>query len=457
MFGPTSPPGCFASRRKRFLELHPGPAALGSGLARVRNFEANRYAFRAESHFLYFVGRHIESALLCFDRGKATLYAPETDPAEALWHEQRSLDDLSKELELEVKPLRSFEAPEDVATLAPDETESAMFLEEMLGRIVDAGSAADVEEQDLDLAVAIIELRSSNDAFAVTQMEAALAVTERAHRRGMQVTSKAKHEVVVRAAMEHAIAEAGLIPAYNPIVTTRGHILHAERSAFALESGALLLADVGAESAEGWASDVTRTWPRAGRFSPLQREVYEAVLTSQQAAIETLKPGVRFRDVHRRAAKALAEGLIAIGLLKGDAEELLERDIAALFFPHGIGHLLGLDVHDMEDLGDRAGYDPGRERSERPAERFLRLDRDLISGMVVTIEPGFYCIPTLLDDETAAKRLADAVDSKTLEAVRKEVSGIRIEDDVLITDDGYRVLSASIPKSVSDVEAAMQA
>lgn len=452
-----SPPSCFASRRKRFLKLHPGPAAFGSGLARVRNFEANRYAFRAESHFLYFVGRHIESAVLCFDLGKVTLYAPDADPAEALWHEQRSLDDLSKELELEVKPLRSFEAPEDVATLAPDDTESAMFVEEMLGRIVDAGSAADVEEQDLDLANAIIELRSSNDAFAVAQLEAALAVTERAHRRGMQVTASAEHEIVVRAAMEHAIAEAGLTPAYNPIVTTRGHILHAERSRFALEQGALLLADVGAESAEGWASDVTRTWPRTGQFSSLQREVYEAVLASQHAAIDMLKPGVRFRDVHRRAAKTLVEGLVAMGLLKGDAEELLARDVAALFFPHGIGHLLGLDVHDMEDLGDRAGYDPGRERSDRPAERFLRLDRDLKSGMVVTIEPGFYCIPTLLDDETTAKGLADALDAKALAAVRKEVSGIRIEDDVLITEDGHRVLSASIPKSVSDVEAAMRA
>jgi Xaa-Pro aminopeptidase len=169
-----------------------------------------------------------------------------------------------------------------------------------------------------------------------------------------------------------------------------------------------------------------------------------------------LRPGVRYREVHRTAARTLAEGLVAIGLLKGNADELLERDAAALFFPHGIGHLLGLDVHDMEDLGDRAGYAPGRARSDRPAERFLRLDRDLQPGMVVTIEPGFYCIPSLLDDPDRLASLGDALDHACLSRVRKAVAGIRIEDDVLITDSGSEVLTEACPKRPEDVERVVQ-
>jgi Xaa-Pro aminopeptidase len=180
------------------------------------------------------------------------------------------------------------------------------------------------------------------------------------------------------------------------------------------------------------------------------------VLSAQTAAIAQLRPGVRFLHVHREAATTLMKDLVAIGLLRGDPEELLERDAAALFFPHGVGHLLGLDVHDMEDLGDRAGYAPNRQRSQQNAERFLRLDRDLEPGMVVTIEPGFYVIDSLLDDPLRTGPLSDAIDRTQLDEIRRSVSGIRIEDDVLITDDGHRVLTLSCPKKRADVEAAVR-
>ncbi|HSU39382.1 MAG TPA: M24 family metallopeptidase, partial [Polyangiaceae bacterium] len=192
-----------------------------------------------------------------------------------------------------------------------------------------------------------------------------------------------------------------------------------------------------------------------GTYSGSQRAVYEVVLASQRAAIDAVRPGARYRDVHRIAGKQLLEGLVALGLFRGDVEELYARGAAALFFPHGIGHLLGLDVHDLEDLGDRAGYAPGRERSQNFGDRYLRLDRDLVPGMVVTIEPGYYRIPYLLDRPEEVGELESALDRRVL-AELADVRGIRIEDDVLVTDTGAEVLTASIPKAPSDVEAAVR-
>jgi Xaa-Pro aminopeptidase len=168
-----------------------------------------------------------------------------------------------------------------------------------------------------------------------------------------------------------------------------------------------------------------------------------------------VKPGVRYLEVHRIAGKALLAGLIALGIYRGDLEDLYARGAAALFFPHGVGHLLGLDVHDMEDLGDRAGYAPGRTRIQSFGDRYLRLDRDLLPGMAVTIEPGFYRIPMLLEHPEEVGDLEGALDRSVL-ARYEDVRGIRIEDDVLVTESGSEVLTAGVPKSTTDVEAAMR-
>jgi Xaa-Pro aminopeptidase len=253
--------------------------------------------------------------------------------------------------------------------------------------------------------------------------------------------------------MEHAIMESGMTTAYAPIVTVRGEILHSNEYHGELRSGDLLLADVGAETPEGFAGDVTRVWPVSGRFSTTQRAVYDVVLASQRAAMDAVRPGARFRDVHRAAGLAMTSGLVDLDLFSGDPEELYHRGAAALFFPHGIGHLLGIDVHDMEDLGDRAGYAPGRKRSTTRGDRYLRLDRDLEAGMCVTIEPGFYRIAAVLEDAEAMGDLRDAIDFGVLEEL-SDVRGIRIEDDVLVTAEGCEVLSAAIPKRAVDVERA---
>jgi Xaa-Pro aminopeptidase len=200
--------------------------------------------------------------------------------------------------------------------------------------------------------------------------------------------------------MEAAIVARGMTCAYPSIVTPHGEILHSERYDHRLDAGDLLLADVGAETAGGWAGDVTRTWPVSGKFTTPQKEIYEVVLSAQRQAIAGVTPGTRYRNVHLLACQALAAGLVDLGILRGNPIELAADGVVALLFPHGIGHLLGLDVHDMEDLGDRAGYAPGRERSKQFGLSALRLDRDLAPGMAITIEPGFYVSPAVLDHPT---------------------------------------------------------
>jgi Xaa-Pro aminopeptidase len=452
-----SPPSAFARRRALLAQRLSRPALFVSGLARPRNYAGNRYPFRAESHFLYFVGRPLEGAALLVRPDGATLYAEPPDPEEALWSgPEPTLEALAVELGVEVRPLEELCAPEGTATLPAQDGDTALLQSELLGRDVLPGSGPELDGADRDLADHVIALRLIQDDAAVAQMRKLVQVTERAHRAGMRATRPGVREATIVAAMDAEIVASGCAHAYQPIVTRHGEVLHDERHDRVVEAGDLVLADVGAEAPEGWASDVTRTWPATGRFSPTQRDAYEAVLSAQQAAIAAVAPGVRYLEVHRAAGRALLARLLELGLFRGELDDLYARGAAALFFPHGVGHLLGLDVHDMEDLGDRAGYAPGRTRSTTFGDRYLRLDRDLAPGMMVTIEPGFYRIPYLLERPEEVGDLESALDRNVL-ARFSDVRGIRIEDDVLVTATGAEVLTQAIPKSITDVEAAIRA
>ena len=457
MLPPVSAPSAFAARRQRLSARFSAPALFVSGLSRPRNFAGNRYPFRAESHFLYFVGRALEgAALLIAPGGKSTLFAPAPDPEAELWAgRQPGLDELSRELAIEVRPIDELERPEFSATLPAQDSESAIWQSELIGRDVIHGSGFELEGLDRDLAEAVIEIRLEHDEAAIAQLRFAADVADRAHRAGMRATRPGLREFSVRGPMEAAIIASGCVCSYNSIVTVHGEVLHNERHDGLLADDDLLLADVGAETPEGWASDVTRVWPARGEFSSTQRAIYDVVLASQLAAIAAVKPGVRYLDVHRASGLEMLRGLIDLGIFRGDLEDLYARGAGALFFPHGIGHLLGLDVHDMEDLGDRAGYAPGRVRSTSAGDRYLRLDRDLRAGMCVTIEPGFYQIPALLSNTSEMAGLESALDRKRL-ADFADVRGIRIEDDVLVTATGSDVLTRAIPKTIAEVEAAVR-
>jgi Xaa-Pro aminopeptidase len=344
----------------------------------------------------------------------------------------------------------------DAATLPLPDAAGQQVQAEVLGRPIHfpVTQAPDSEpnQQDLTLATAIGHLRLCHDAAALPEMLAATAVTVQAHLAGLKATHSAKTEAQIRAAMEAVILGANHTCAYNSIVTVHGEVLHNHQYHHLCQPGDLLLADVGAETPLGWAADVTRTWPVSGQFSPSQRAIYDLVLAAHDACIAMIQPGVEYRQVHLRAAAVLAEGLVDLGILVGHPPDLVERDAHALFFPHGVGHLLGLDVHDMEDLGDLIGYAPGRQRSPRFGLGYLRLDRPLQENMVVTIEPGFYQVPAILQDPERRQQYSDCVNWHRL-ADFADVRGIRIEDDVRVTAEGAEVLTAALPTTADQIEA----
>jgi len=446
------------SRRSHLARLlGDRPALVVSGLPRARNYAANAYRFRAASHFLYLVGWNTPGAALLYDGQSFQLFAPLPGPEEALWEgPSPSPAELSERWGLEVRDLSSLaqHLPRgDVATLPGLESDTCAMQSTWLGRVVARGALAACDEP---LADALISLRLVQDEAMVFSIREALKVSTRCHLAGMAATSAGVPASRIRAAMEAPMLAANVEPAYGSIVTCHGEVLHDTRYDHLLSAEDLLLADVGAESPEGVASDITRTWPVSGTFSPEAAALYDAVLAAQAQAIATVAPGRRYRDVHLAAMQSLAEGLVAVGLLQGDPAERVADDSVALFFPHGIGHLLGLDVHDMEDLGDRAGYAPGRTRDARPSLRYLRLDRDLVPGMLLTIEPGLYFVPALLDDAETRRKYADRVRWPEVDRFA-QVRGIRIEDDVLVTAAGCEVLSAAIPKDRAAIEKAVGA
>jgi Xaa-Pro aminopeptidase len=465
---PTTSVAALRARRRRVADRLDRPALVAAGEPAARNYPANTHPFRATSHFLYLAREPIASAFVLLDGDRSVLFAPAPDRDDALWHGPRpSLDELCERLGFdEVLPLDALEPRvrraerehgRAMATLPPQDASTARRLSAILGRSIVEGTGASLsDEGDATLAEALIAARLLHDEPAVAQLESAAAVSALAHIEGMRATPSARSEAEVCAAIVSVLRRHGMHDAYGPIVTVRGEILHRHEHDGLLAPGDLLLCDVGGESPEGWASDITRTWPTTGRFSASQRAVYEVVLDAQLRAIDAVRPGRRYRDVHETAKRALVEGLVALGIFRGEVDGLLERGAAALFFPHGIGHLLGLDVHDMEDLGDRAGYAPGRSRSARFGDRYLRLDRELVAGMAVTIEPGFYQVPGILDDDALTAPLGGDLRRDVL-ANFSDVRGIRIEDDVLCTEEGPRVLTAAVPKRPAELEQLMVA
>lgn len=466
MATPRTPVSAFSARRRALLARLSSPALLAAGLPQARNYRANTHPFRATSHFLYFVGTSIPGAAILFAGGKVTLFVEPPDADDALWHgprptlaEVREIHgvDAVEPLDALGARLEAARAEGPVATLPPNEARSAAWLSGHLGRPVAAcaGDALEAASPDAALAEAMIALRLRHDEAAAAQLRAAASQSAEAHLAGMRASLAAASEAEVAAVMIGELRRRGLGDAYGPIVTVHGEVLHQEHQRNALQKGDLLLADVGGEVPEGWAADITRTWPVSGVFSPTQLALYEVVLAANKAAIAAARPGVRYRKVHEVAGRTITEGLRALGIFRGEVDGLMERNAAALFFPHGVGHLLGLDVHDMEDLGDRAGYAPGRARSARFGERYLRLDRDLAPGMAVTIEPGFYQVPAILANEALTGPLGADLDRAALSRFA-DVRGIRVEDDVLITEGEPEVLTSAVPKEAAAIEAWMR-
>ena len=458
---PTQSPESFTARRRSLAAALDRPALLFSGVARPMNYAANIYPFRPDSHFLYLTGCWMENAAVLVDGERSVLFMPPEDPEDVVWHgPSPGWADIQRATGVsEIRDIAELSAAvgelRGAATLPAVDARTRFAQGRLLARSwAEPGAAVEVDERDGPLVDAMVALRMIHDAPAIEMLRGAAAATVEAHRAGMAATRPGLRESDIRAAMEAPLLARDMGTAYGSIVTVHGEILHSRGYDNPVAAGDLLLADVGASN-RGWAGDVTRTWPVSGRFTGTQRAIYELVLASQLAAIERVEPGARYRDIHLAAARVLAQGLVDEGVLKGDPDGLVERGAHALFFVHGLGHMIGLDVHDMEDLGDRAGYAQGRVRSEQFGLAFLRLDRDLEAGMAVTIEPGFYQIPALLAPGSELSAPFDADGSLNREALAKfsDVRGIRIEDDVLVTAGGREVLTAAAPKQPGEVEA----
>lgn len=465
---PSQPASVFARRRAALGQrLGSTPALLFSGGLRARNYPANASPYRADSHFLYLVGAAIPDAALLIHGGRAELFVPPKDADDPLWHgpvpgpdaiAQATGVDAVRSSEQLADAITAAGGPEAIATLPSADPITRVHQCRRLARAWPGDASPGVSglgPVDLALADAMIELRLVHDAPALETIRRGMEATTAAHLAGMAASRPGRFEYEVRAAMERELLARNMTTAYGSIVTVHGEVLHNTTFGNQLGEHDLLLADVGGEL-EGWANDVTRTWPVRGKFSPTQRALYDIVLQAELDAIAKVRPGARYRDIHLTACLTLTRGLVDEGLLRGDPESLVERGAHAIFFPHGVGHLLGLDVHDMEDLGDRAGYAPGRERSAQFGLGYLRLDRDLAPGMVVTIEPGLYLVPAILERQAlVGPFVADKSFDPAALARFADVRGIRIEDDVLCTTTDPDVLSAAIPKLASAVESAV--
>lgn len=454
-------------RRAEFLAAIDTPVLLFAGDWLSRNYPANWHPYRADSTFLFFFANPEPGSAALFDPkdGSVTLFLHERTQADALWHgavpgfaavkRATGVSDVQPRAQL-AKIVARKVGRRRVRSLAVSDPRATAEAAAITGENLDFHDSSRIGDPDLIRAVA--RLRNHRHADELAEMRLAAAVTREAHTTAMARTRPGIFEQELVGHVEGTFARHGCVPAYNTILTVRGEVLHNHAHGNLLHATDLVLLDAGAERSSGYCADVTRTWPANGRFSPEAGDVYDIVLAAEKAAIAAVKPGARYRDIHLLAARVLADGLVQMGLLKGDADELVASGAHAMFFPHGVGHLLGLDVHDMEAFGDQVAYAPGRHRSDQFGTAYLRLDLDLEPGMCFTIEPGIYFVPAILRDPGFRRRFRGQVDFAraerflTMNSLRG-FGGIRIEDDVLCTSSGHEVLSAATPKERLAIEA----
>ena len=308
------------------------------------------------------------------------------------------------------------------------------------------------EYVSVELIKAVIAMREIKSELEIAEMERAANTAYYMHTTAMKMCKPGMIEQEIAGVVEGLSLSGGGPVSFPVILSVDGQTLHNHGHHNVLKEGRMMVCDAGAETENYYASDFTRTTPVGGKFNQRQREIYEIVLKANQVVAEQTRPGIPYVDMHALACRTLIEGLQGVGLMKGNAEEALKNGAHWLFMPHGLGHMLGMDVHDMEGLGESfVGYDGKILRSTNLGFSGLRCGKTLKPGFVVTDEPGIYFIPTLIDMWKAEGKFKEFINYDKLESY-KDFGGIRIEDDLLITEDGNRVLGRPIPKTVAEVE-----
>ena len=435
---------------------------LGHSL-QPRNYANNAYPFRQNSHFLYYTGLvEPDLAMISFPEPDTDiLFSRSADIDDVIWSGPSPsptdmargagisrVEDIAK-LKGTIDEIRGQNRP--IHYLPPYQYSSAVHIARLLQiRVESVGRKASAAVMER-----VADQRSVKSAEEIEEIEDALAITDKMHRAAMAATKPGLRESDITGIMQGIALSAGRSQAYNPIVTVHGEVLHNESRDEVLESGRLLLNDSGAESPMFYASDITRTYPVDGKFTSLQAEIYQVVLDTQRSTIDMIKPKVSFMDVHLEACRVLSEGLRNVGLMKGNPADAVEAGAHALFMPHGIGHLLGLDVHDMEDIGNVLSYKKKAIRRGPFGLKYLSLNRPLKAGFVMTVEPGVYFIPALIERWRNEKKFPEFINYDKLRSWLS-FGGIRIEDDVLVTPIGSRLLGPPIPKSIEEVESACE-
>jgi Xaa-Pro aminopeptidase len=435
-----------------------GIAAFLGNVDAPAQYKANGYKFRQDSTWLYYFGiaEPRFAAILDLDAGTATLYSDDYEIDDIIWTgPMPSVASLAERVGIAASaPYAAF-----------DEAVMAAQVQERPVHIIPPSryyntlkmKTLGLTEPSVALIRAIVSMRLVKEDREIALLDAACDLGQQMHAIGRDAIRVGVVEQDIVGRMEGFALAKGWGVSFPTILTQHGEIFHNHSHDCIIEPGRLMVIDAGVESNEGYASDFTRSYPTSGRFTPKQRDIYTLVYECNEAAFAMIRPGVAYRDVHLSVARRMLEGLKAIGLVEGDVDEMVAAGVAGLFMPHGLGHNMGLDVHDMEDLGeDLVGYGDDQKRSSQLGLGSLRMARRLVPGNVITDEPGIYFIPALIEKWKADGTNAAFVRFDRLKDYY-DFGGIRLEDDVLVTADGARRLGPNrLPIAPDDVEAAMK-
>ncbi len=452
----------YAKRRNQLKNsISKGLAVILGNPDAPMNYPGNIYPFRQDSSFLYFFGidQPNFAGVIDFESGEEIIFGNDVDIDDIIWMgPQLSVSEQAKQVAIDktfgFNKLMGYieeahQKGRKIHFLPPYRAENKILIADMLGIHPNETKA----KASVELIKAVVNIRSVKDEHEIKHIEYIMDVAYEMHTTAMRMAQPGVYEREVHGKIEGIALSYGGRVSFPVILTKRGETLHNHHHGNKLEAGDLMLVDAGFESSMRYATDHTRTTPVGGKFSSKQKDIYQIVLNANNKATESIKPGITYKEVHLIAAKEVAKGLNELGLMKGNIDEAVQEGAHALFFPHGLGHMMGVDVHDMEDLGeDYVGYNDDLKRCDQFGTAYLRLARKLEPGFVLTNEPGIYFIPALID-----KWIKEGVNHQFLNFDKineyRGFGGIRLEDDILVTENGNRNMGKRrIPITVNEIE-----